>query len=263
MTRPGGPWAESIEYRRVADLYDTYVTATFDIPFFLNETRQVAGGTVLELMSGTGRVSVPLIEAGVRLTCVDISPELLGCLRDKLQARGLQATVLAMDVRELSLPQQYDLIILPFHSFSELVLEADQRAALARIREHLSPTGRFICTLQNPAVKLKTIDGQLRLWGKFALSDPPGTLLLWGMQQLGPDRRIVEGLQMYEEYDGNGLLRSKRLMELRYCLHSRDEFAHLAGTMGFRVERLYGDYEYGELHEMTSPFTVWVLAADG
>jgi 2-polyprenyl-3-methyl-5-hydroxy-6-metoxy-1,4-benzoquinol methylase len=56
----------------IADLYDVYVTTTVDVPFFLEELKTTSG-PVLELMAGTGRLSLPLAEAGARLTCVDIS----------------------------------------------------------------------------------------------------------------------------------------------------------------------------------------------
>jgi hypothetical protein len=48
----------------VLPLYDIYVPATFDIPFFVNECEENVGRSV-ELMSGTGRVSIPLLKAGV------------------------------------------------------------------------------------------------------------------------------------------------------------------------------------------------------
>ncbi len=84
-------------FSRIADLYDTYVQVDFDIPFFLQETRKCSG-EVLELMSGTGRVSLPLVEAGVRLTCVDKSAEMLTILRHKLAARNLSANIVQADV---------------------------------------------------------------------------------------------------------------------------------------------------------------------
>jgi SAM-dependent methyltransferase len=72
------------DYDYIADLYDTYVPAAFDIPFFVDEARK-SPGDVLELMSGTGRVSIPLLEAGIKLTCVDISAGLNAVLSDKLK----------------------------------------------------------------------------------------------------------------------------------------------------------------------------------
>ena len=77
--------ADSFRYNAyVAGLYDTYVNTTFDVPFFLNEAKGVSG-EVLELMAGTGRVSIPLIKAGVRLTCVDRSSAMLTILEEKLE----------------------------------------------------------------------------------------------------------------------------------------------------------------------------------
>ena len=89
--------SSSIDYDRVADLYDDYVRVGFDVPFFLNAARQAAGD-IPDLMSGTGHVSLPLIEAGVRLTCVDRSAEMLAVLRRKLEQRQLVAEVYLMDV---------------------------------------------------------------------------------------------------------------------------------------------------------------------
>lgn len=51
--------SESIHFSEVSDLYDFYVKVDFDIPFFLNETK-LFRNEILELMCGTGRVSIPL-----------------------------------------------------------------------------------------------------------------------------------------------------------------------------------------------------------
>ena len=99
--------SDAINYSLIADIYDSYVRTERDIPFFPQEASQVSG-EILELMSGTGRVSVPLIKAGVRLTCVDSSPEMLEILRRKLEAAGLEADVHLADVRELDLGKKFE-----------------------------------------------------------------------------------------------------------------------------------------------------------
>ncbi|RIK74376.1 hypothetical protein DCC62_15450 [candidate division KSB1 bacterium] len=63
---------QHIDYNSIAEIYDVYVTANYDIPFFLSEIKPVQG-PILELMAGTGRLSLPLIESGAKLTCVDSS----------------------------------------------------------------------------------------------------------------------------------------------------------------------------------------------
>lgn len=49
--------SQTIPFDSVADLYDSYVCVDFDIPFWLNELGQ-REGRVLEVTSGTGRVSL-------------------------------------------------------------------------------------------------------------------------------------------------------------------------------------------------------------
>lgn len=246
------------DYDPIADLYDVYVPATFDIDFFVRECRE-ANGEVLELMSGTGRVSIPLLEAGVRLTCVDLSAELNAIFAEKLRQRGLKADVQRMDARELELHKQFARIIIPFHSFAHLTTPADQRRALAAIRRHLAPGGVFICALGNPLLRQKSVDGQLRLFRKYPFPDRPGELLLWIVEKFNAaDPQIVEAMQFYEEYDARGVLETRRLLELHFRLTGKDEFEQLAREAGFRVKALYGDYSRAEFNA-DSPFMIWLL----
>ncbi len=250
-------------YDIIADLYDTYVPATFDVDFFVKEAKKCPG-EVLELMSGTGRVSIPLLEAGVKLTCVDLSAELNAVFARKLHQLGLKAEIVQMDVRELALGRQFDMVIIPFHSFAHLAAPADQRKALQRIQRHLRPGGVFICTLGNPAVRGQTIDGQLRLFSTYELPDRKGSLLLWILERPNAeDPHVVEAMQFFEEYDAQGLLTAKRLMELTFRLTARDEFEQLAVQAGFKIKAFYGDYAYAEFKPDSSRFMVWILEKTG
>jgi SAM-dependent methyltransferase len=247
------------DYGIVADLYDVYVPATDDIPFFVNES-QKCSGEVLELMAGTGRVSLPLIEAGITLTCVDISGELLAILRDKLAQRSLAADIYQADVCELDLGKQFDLVLIPFNSFAHLVSSEDQRRALERIRQHLTPNGRLILTLGNPTKRRASVDGKLRLFRKYSRGDGQGTLLLWLLENFSStDDRVVEMSEFFEEYDARGILQSKRLMELRFRLTTKEEFEELAKLASFEVTALYGDYAYSEFREDSNAMMIWVL----
>jgi SAM-dependent methyltransferase len=245
-------------YDYIADLYDIYVPVTFDIDFFVKETKK-SSGEVLELMSGTGRVSIPLIEAGVKLTCVDLSAELNAILENKLHQMGLKADVYQMDVCELELQKKFDMIIIPFHSFAHITSPDDQRKALARIQQHLLPGGTFICTLRNPIIRQKEVDGQLQLSSKYPLPDTQGVLLIWIVENINyDDNQIVEAMQFYEEYDAKGVLKSKRLLELHFRLSRKAEFEELAKAAGFKVKAFYGDYSYSEFND-DSPFLIWLL----
>jgi SAM-dependent methyltransferase len=250
---PGG---SPIDYDRVADIYDLYVTSDFDVGFYVAEAGK-ARGKVLELMSGTGRVSIPLAEAGVDLTCVDASEEMLSRLKQKLRARNLKARVVRADIRQLALPERCELAIIPFHSFSELVSSTDQELALRAIHGCLNEGGRLICSLHDPAVRSRSADGALRLNGTFSIDD--GTLVVSGFETHDEQTGIIDRMQFYEFFDASNDLRLKRFLPMRFTLIGKERFEELANATGFRPVALYGDYEYGDYRAGSSPFMIWIL----
>ena len=249
---------KSIEWDSVAPFYDIYAQATFDIPFFVKEATKIQGD-VLELMAGTGRVSLPLVKAGVHLTCVDNAPEMLAVLHQKLAQEHLSAQVYNMDVRDLAFDKPFDLIVIPFHSFGELISSDDQKRVLARIHEHLSEGGHFICTLHNPSHRLRSVDGQLRLVGTYPGVNPQTSLLFWSVSSSDPATNIVHAWQFYEHYDQQGMLQEKSMLQIHFALLQRAEFETLAAAAGFQVLSFYGDYAYTPFQEETSPYMIWVL----
>lgn len=101
-----------------------------------------AGGTILELGSGPGRVTHALVALGYRVTAVDNSAEMLAHIR------GAE-TVLA-DIEDLDLGRGFDAVLLA----STLINfpEARTRAALlAACRRHVGPGGAVLIERRNPA----------------------------------------------------------------------------------------------------------------
>lgn len=248
----------AMNYAHLADIYDTYVNTNKDIPFFSREAGEISGET-LELMAGTGRVSLPLLRQGVRLTCVDLYPQMLAVLEAKAAEEGLQVQTHAMDVSELDLGKQFDFIFIPFNAFAEITSTSNQMKALIRIHQHLAPEGQFICTLHNPAVRLSRVDGQLRLWGNFPRRDQPGRLLLWGLENYYPESEQVEGVQIFEFFDEQGVMQTKRMSEIHFSILEKDQFEKLAQKAGFEIAALYGDYDYSPFSKERSPFMIWKL----
>ena len=109
---------KNIDFGHVADLYDYYTNVDFDIAFF----KMLCKGhrNILELMCGTGRISIPLIDEGIPLTCVDYSEEMLDVFRKKTNG-SQNVRIVCQDICELSLEEQFDLIIIPSNSISEIL----------------------------------------------------------------------------------------------------------------------------------------------
>jgi SAM-dependent methyltransferase len=135
-----------------------------DVAFYERLARG-GGGAVLEVGCGTGRITVPLAQAGLEVTGVDLSEAMLAIARRKFAAlpTSVQAHVnlINQDMTALNLGRCFNLVFLPFRSFQHVLTIDLQRKALKAIRRHLEPTGRlalhlfdprldFLCDANNP-----------------------------------------------------------------------------------------------------------------
>ncbi len=246
----------AMDYARVAEVYDAYAKTEIDVAFFVEEAKGCE--KVLELTSGTGRLSIPLIEAGVRLACLDSSAEMLAVLKRKLAERGLAAPVYEMDMCSFELGDKYDLILIPFNSFAEIVEREAQASALMAIRRHMADGGRFICTFHNPSVRLKLVDGKRYPRGDFTLPDGRW-LRLASVERYDAETQLVDGEQWYEVRGEDGVVREEWSVGIRFFLHSRESFERLAEETGFRVVKVYGGYDWREYEVGKSLFMNFVL----
>ena len=227
---------QSISYSAIAHLYDSYVNTNFDLSFFLKEAQE-SRGKVLELACGTGRLSIPLLQAGIDLTCVDYSEEMLNVFRKKLDKSRLACRIFHQDMADLSLPDRFDLIFIPFHSFSEILDESKHARALARIREHVADSGRFVCTLHNPIMRTRSMDGTLKELGRFP-AESGRTLAVSTSFRYDDRSQTVSGIQFYDVYDPQGTVIEKKQLPVSFYLFHRSQFEKLAHAAGFKVVRL-------------------------
>ncbi len=86
-----------------------------------------------------------------------------------------------------------------------------------------------------------------------------GTLILSYMEIYDPSTHLVKGAQFYEIFAPDGMMQSKRLVELEFFLHTKDSFEKLIDTQGFHILSLYGDYSRSEFLSDVSPFMIWVI----
>jgi len=92
-----------------AELYEVlFHDLEFDRDFYVGLARE-AGGPVLEVACGTGRVLLPCLQAGVDIDGLDLFPEMLDVLRHKAAERGLSPRLYQTDMRDFTLPRRFNL----------------------------------------------------------------------------------------------------------------------------------------------------------
>jgi SAM-dependent methyltransferase len=245
----------ALDYEKIAHLYDSYCRFTDDLPFFLQECKNT-NDSVLELMCGTGRISIPLLEAGVNLTCVDVSPAMLAILRQKLAARGLSASVVQANVTDLNLEARFDVILLPFQGFHELHTKTEQQKALNEIARSLVPNGCFICTLHNPRVRLQSITRGLKHYGTFPRVDGDGFVSLSVDLKYEPETGIVKGWQIIGELDSAERKMVEHRLPVQFSLIEFDVFKELLKSANFAIEDVFGNYDFSPFIPEISPYII-------
>ena len=130
-------------------LYHTHHSAyPQDLPFWLDLAQQY-GGPVLELGCGTGRVTLPLAQAGFQVTGIDNDLDMLAFLHRSGEADTDRVSIFQANMAAFRLAKLFPLILLPCNTLSSLE-DRDRRAVFKRVAEHLHPEGVFTASLPNP-----------------------------------------------------------------------------------------------------------------
>ncbi len=100
------------------------------------------GGRIVEFAVGTGRVAIPLAEAGITVHGVDISEPMLAKLREK--DTGNLVPVMVGDMTEAKVVDDAGLVYLVYNTITNLRTQQLQVACFANAAANLGPGGRFV-----------------------------------------------------------------------------------------------------------------------
>ncbi|NUT55293.1 MAG: class I SAM-dependent methyltransferase [Thermoleophilia bacterium] len=138
-------------YDAIARIYDPWsASVTEDVEFYVEEAR-AAGGPVVELACGTGRIAVPIAKAGIRLIGVDASERMLEVAREYAAAEGVELDLRHGDYRDPPVRERVPLVLIPFRSLLHMTTEEDRLRALRAARELLLPDGRLVFDVFAPS----------------------------------------------------------------------------------------------------------------
>jgi SAM-dependent methyltransferase len=138
-------------YDEIARIYDPWSrTVVEDVRFYVEEARR-AGGPVVELGIGTGRIAVPIAVEGIPVIGVDSSEAMLAIARERAELAGVELDLRLGDLREPPLEGEFPLVIIPFRSLLHMQTDEERRTALRAVRGLLEPAGRFVFDVFTPA----------------------------------------------------------------------------------------------------------------
>ena len=245
-------------YRDFAEVYDYFYQHTEDIEFYVKMAKKY-GSPILELGCGTGRVTLEIARNNFRITGLDSSESMLSILRKKLERESKQAKdnvkIVKGDIRDFSLGEKFNLIILPFSTVVHLLSVEDVLKAFTCVRSHLSEKGVFIFDVFNPKleylVKKKRIEFDIR-------EVPNGEIVLWEVANYDLTNQFITvkryGFVAMENSRKEFIWKTK----LRYWF--KTELELLLQMAGFKNIETYGgfnlepyDYSTGKIVMIAHP----------
>jgi len=242
-------------YAEIAALYDLeHRDYDEDVDLYLNFAL-VTGDPVLELGCGSGRLLLPLAEAGHRVTGVDASGPMLDRAAALAEESGVADRVTLhrgrMEEADAAPGGPFGIVVVALNGLLHLPTQGAQRAALAAARRALDPRGQLVLDVLNPTpTALAALDQGVVHEGTWR--DAEGQRVdKFAARRVSSATQTVETELWYDRLDGAGRLRRTATSYPMRYLH-RAELELLLELAGFVEWQVYGGYElepFGDLSD--------------
>jgi SAM-dependent methyltransferase len=208
-----------------------------DIPFYLRQTEKY-GAPVLELACGTGRITIPIAQAGFEISGLDVSKGMLSYAGEKTKNLNLPITWVHGDVRKFNLRKKFNLIIFPFNSIAHLHDLQSIDACFQRVKKHLAPGGRFILDMFNPEFRFIIRDSEEpRLVAEYPDPDSDNTVVITETHHYDKATQVNHIQWHYQ------IGEKEFTHELNMRIFFPRELDALLIHNGFEIEIKYGDFD--------------------
>jgi SAM-dependent methyltransferase len=193
-----------------------------------------AGGRVLELAIGTGRVAIPLAGRGIVVEGIEGSAAMVEQMRAKPGGASIPATI--GDMADVAVTGRFQLAYLVFNTLFNLPSQERQADCFSNVAKVLDPGGLFVieCFIQD----LTEFDRGQRVATRALTEDSVE------MEFLTHDPVAQAVTYQRVTFDSQGT--TLRPLRLRYCWPS--ELDLMARLAGLRLRERYNDWD-------RSPFT--------
>lgn len=231
-------------YDDAPDLYDAhYLAYRDDVPFYTRLAAD-AGGPVLELGAGTGRVTEALARAGHHVVAVDASPAMLARAEERLAAAGVKDDVrlLEADMRALDLGERFPLVVAPFNVLMHAYTLDDQDSTLSSVVRHLADGGTFAFDLYAPRFGPRgVVRVEPGLGASLAAARPGERHDVFLVQEVDEVAQLATTTYFHDRVAADGVV-SRRVTRLRQRYYTRYEVERLCRAFGLRLD-VYGGFD--------------------
>jgi ubiquinone/menaquinone biosynthesis C-methylase UbiE len=245
------------DYAQFYDWENARTLGRRDVPFWRNVAAR-AGGPILELGCGTGRITLPLGRAGAQVVGIDRSAPMLDRARRRVKrARLPHVHLVRGDIRFLPFPsaEPFAAVLAPYGILQSLLREADLKATLAAVYQVLEPGGTFGLELVADLPSWEEYKKRVSLRGWRGTKGGAHVTLVETVRQ-DRAKRLTIFDQEFTERRG----RAKRVhrFSLTFRTLTVPQMVQRLEKAGFAITALLGDYRGGPWDPRAD---VWVVLA--
>ena len=255
MKREG--WQGWDAYAPFYDWENAQTLGRRDVPFW-RRVAAGAAGPVLELGCGTGRVSLPLARAGVRLVGIDRSAPMLDRARRQIRKSSnpqihKSLRLVRGDIRQLPFEDEaFSMVLAPYGILQSLIRPADLTATLASVARIVAPGGTFGIDLVPDVPKWREYENRVQLRGRAGGAQ----LTLVESVRQDPTRHLTTFEQKYIER--RGVHTREHRFDLTFRTLSVRQMTRQLERAGFAVDAVLGDYRGRPWDDRAD---VWIIMA--
>lgn len=190
---------------------------------------------ILEALCGSGRFLIPFMEQGFDIFGIDLSVAML----NKLKQKAPNAKVFQADILEYSSKNRFDYIFISSGSVSLFTDINLCRKILGKIKEMLTPEGKFVFAVDTVADKCSD-DNDYKI--SVTTKTKEGfDLILKNKNYFDEQSRTQFSPGIYELYNGTELLQSE-YMDFQTHLYKFGEMERLLKEIGFTNVKTYSSF---------------------
>ncbi len=265
-TQPGAA-GSAAQYDSFADIYgvwtETAPGAETNRRFYV-EAYLAAGGPVVELGVGDGRIAVEAAARGCRVIGVDASPVMLRRCRRRAEQAGVgdRIQLLETDFRTFRIDEPAALVALPYHSIGHLTSMQAKRQVAHQVFSQLRPGGRFIFDdfVMTPAAAARMRQVQLRA----AYQSAAGTeILLWVTSRVDEKARLITVITWEDHFTADGWPEWRRYRRLELSWLDPDHARMLLLETGFTIDACLGSFDGTPFSMDTAAEQIWIARKPG
>lgn len=228
-----------------------------DVRFHVELVRRMRPTRLLELASGTGRVTLPLAELAAAQGFDVVGLEASDTMRDEAERKRAEAPAevqrrlrfVAGDMRTWVADEPFDLIVTPCSSVCHLLTIDDQVAAWRCAYRSLRPGGRFavdvvMADLATYAESLRTPPRTLADVDVDVTDDEGRRLVRWKTTVYEPHRQRAHVRFLYDKFAADQADRHPQrwISDFESHVFFPRELELLFRHTGFTVDATFGDY---------------------